>query len=114
MEILKETIIIKRPEILDNQERCFKDWGKYQEEYVNVLDNQICKLFSNAYRYFCKKENKLVGRESLLGHKETIKSTKTQYIYDFWNMENIEEFSFGFHSTKGEIIGRLIVNIKLV
>jgi hypothetical protein len=112
METLRRTIIIKRPKILDIENRSFKDWGNYRKEYVEVLDKQLCELFSNAHEYFCNKENKLVGRDSWLGHENTIKPTKNLYIYEFWNMENIEEFSFGFHSTKGEVIGKLVVDIK--
>jgi len=104
MEIINQTIL--------KQKCSFKDWGIYREEYVDVLGKQLCKLFSNAHEHFCKQEGKLIGRDSWMGHERTIKPNKTEYIYEFWNMENIEEFSFGFHSTKGEIIGKLIVDIK--
>lgn len=115
MEVIEKTIQINRPRILNNTKKSsFYDWGLYMAEYVDVLNKQLCELFSEAFDYFCKKENKLVGRESWLGHRESIKPNKTQYIYDFWNMENIEEFSFGFHSTKGEAIGQLIVNIEWI
>lgn len=113
METIRQTILMRRPRILEKTERSFKDWGDYKEEFVNVLDKQLCELFSNAYNYFCEKENKLVGRDSWLGHERTIKPDKTVYIYDFWEMKNIEEFSFGFHSTRGKDIGRLVVDVKL-
>jgi len=86
--------------------------GNYIKEYVEVLDKQLCKLFSNAFKYFCDKENKLVGRDSWLGNH--IKPNKQLYIYDFWEMENIEEFSFGFNSTRGKDIGKLVIDIKWV
>jgi hypothetical protein len=112
METIRQTILMRRPRILDKTERSFKDYADYKDEYVDVLEKQLCELFSNAYEYFCKKENKLVGRESWLGQRERIKPNKTIYTYDFWKMENIEEFSFGFKSTKGKNIGRLVIDVK--
>lgn len=112
METIRQTIIINKPKILDGREHSFHDWGQYMKEYVDVLENQLCNFFSNAHEYFCKKENKLVGRESWMGQRESIKPNKTIYTYDFWELENIEEFSFGFRSTRGKDIGRLVVDIK--
>ena len=110
METIRQTILINKPKILDNKEHSFYDWGNYIKEYVEVLDKQLCELFSNAFKYFCDKENKLVGIDSWL--ENHIRPNKQLYIYDFWEMENIEEFSFGFHSTRGKDIGRLVVDIK--
>ena len=112
METIKQTILINKPKILDGQQHSFHDWGQYIKEYVEVLDKQLCEIFSSTFKYFCDKENKLVGRDSWLGHRESIRPNKQLYIYDFWEMENIEEFSFGFHSTRGKGIGRLVVDIK--
>lgn len=115
MEIIEKVIKISKPSILDRAERTFKDWGEYSQTYVNVLDKQLCSLFSDTFDYFCKKENKLVGRDSWLGHREgNIKMNKKQYEYEFWELENIEEFSFGFKSTRGNVIGKLVVNIEYV
>jgi len=114
LETIRQTILINKPKILESKSHSFHDWGEYINDYVDVLEKQLCELFSNTHKHFCDKENKLVGRDSWLGHRRCIKPNKQLYIYNFWEMENIEEFSFGFHSSRGENIGRLVVDIKWV
>jgi len=112
LETIRQTIIINKPKILESKPHSFHDWGEYINDYVDVLEKQLCELFSIAHKYFCDKENKLVGRDSWMGNY--IRLNKQLYIYDFWEMENIEEFSFGFNSTRGKDIGKLVVDIKWI
>lgn len=117
METITKVINIEKPCLIGKESVSYKDWGEYNKNYRNILDDELSEIFSEIYNKLCMKYGKRLGRTSWLDID--IKYDKRQYVFKFWDIGDTSNDWNHYAALSGaepehesDIMAQLIININ--